>query len=196
MNEEFSFMNEKIKEKPVYKRKWVKIVLATMGLAVLFGVISGFVFTKMQAALLEKQQQAMQEIEIPKDQPEELPDASQEEVTSEEEVQEPIVVEAELTLAEYEKLYQEMRNVAGEASKSLVIVTAVSNDVDWFNEAYENRGQATGMIIGNNGVELLILTRYELVENCDGMNVTFIDDTMAPTVLKKYDVTTIQLSAD
>ncbi len=191
MNEEFSFMNEKIKEKPVYKRKWVKIVLATMGLAVLFGVISGFVFTKMQAALLEKQQQqAMQEIEIPKDQPEELPDASQEEVTSEEEVQEPIVVEAELTLAEYEKLYQEMRNVAGEASKSLVIVTAVSNDVDWFNEAYENRGQATGMIIGNNGVELLILTRYELVENCDGMNVTFIDDTMAPAVLKKYDVTT------
>ena len=191
MNEEFSFMNEKIKEKPVYKRKWVKIVLATMGLAVLFGVISGFVFTKMQAALLEKQQQqAMQEIEIPKDQPEELPDASQEEVTSEEEIQEPIVVEAELTLAEYEKLYQEMRNVAGEASKSLVIVTAVSNDVDWFNEAYENRGQATGMIIGNNGVELLILTRYELVENCDGMNVTFIDDTMAPAVLKKYDVTT------
>ena len=191
MNEEFSFMNEKIKEKPVYKRKWVKIVLATMGLAVLFGVISGFVFTKMQAALLEKQQQqAMQEIEIPKDQPEELPDASQEEVTSEEEVQEPIVVEAELTLAEYEKLYQEMRNIAGEASKSLVIVTAVSNDVDWFNEAYENRGQATGMIIGNNGVELLILTRYELVENCDGMNVTFIDDTMAPAVLKKYDVTT------
>ena len=191
MNEEFSFMNEKIKEKPVYKRKWVKIVLATMGLAVLFGVISGFVFTKMQAALEEKQQQqAMQEIEIPKDQPEELPDASQEEVTSEEEVQEPIVVEAELTLAEYEKLYQEMRNVAGEASKSLVIVTAVSNDVDWFNEAYENRGQATGMIIGNNGVELLILTRYELVENCDGMNVTFIDDTMAPAVLKKYDVTT------
>lgn len=191
MNEEFSFMNEKIKEKPVYKRKWVKIVLATMGLAVLFGVISGFVFTKMQAALLEKQQQqAMQEIEIPKDQPEELPDASQEEVTSEEEVQEPIVVEAELTLAEYEKLYQEMRKVAGEASKSLVIVTAVSNDVDWFNEAYENRGQATGMIIGNNGVELLILTRYELVENCDGMNVAFIDDTMAPAVLKKYDVTT------
>ena len=191
MNEEFSFMNEKIKEKPVYKRKWVKIVLATMGLAVLFGVISGFVFTKMQAALLEKQQQqAMQEIEIPKDQPEELPDASQEEVTSEEEVQEPIVVEAELTLTEYEKLYQEMRNVAGEASKSLVIVTAVSNDVDWFNEAYENLGQATGMIIGNNGVELLILTRYELVENCDGMNVTFIDDTMAPAVLKKYDVTT------
>ena len=191
MNEEFSFMNEKIKEKPVYKRKWVKIVLATMGLAVLFGVISGFVFTKMQAVLEEKQQQqAMQEIEIPKDQPEELPDDSQEEVTLEEEVQEPIVVEAELTLAEYEKLYQEMRNVAGEASKSLVIVTAVSNDVDWFNEAYENLGQATGMIIGNNGVELLILTRYELVENCDGMNVTFIDDTMAPAVLKKYDVTT------
>ena len=191
MNEEFSFMNEKIKEKPVYKRKWVKIVSATAGLAVLFGVISGFAFTKMQTVLVEKQQQqAMQEIEIPKDQPEEFTDVVQEEVTSEEAVQEPIVVEAELTLEEYEKLYKEMRNVAKEASKSLVTVTAVSNDVDWFNEAYENLGQSTGMIIGNNGVELLILTRYELVENCDGMNVTFANQAVAPAVLKKYDITT------
>ena len=191
MNEEFSFMNEKIKEKPVYKRKWVKIVLTTIGLAILFGVISSFAFTKMQAVLEEKQQQqAMQEIEIPEDQPEEFTDVEQEDVTSEEEVQEPIVVEAELTLEEYEKLYKEMRKVAKEASKSLVTVTAVSNDVDWFNESYENLGQATGMIIGNNGVELLILTRYELVENCDGMNVTFSNHAMAPAVLKKYDVTT------
>ena len=83
-----------------------------------------------------------------------------------------------------------MQNNAAEVSKSLVTVTAVNNDVDWFNEAYENLGQATGMIIGNNGVELLILTRYELVEACDGMNVTFVDGSVAKAVLKKYDVTT------
>ena len=192
MNEEFSFMNEKIKEKPLYKRKWVKIVLATIGLAILFGVISSLVFVKMQKVLLQKQQQeAMQEIEIPEDQPVESADAVQEAEDSQtEETQEPIVVEAELTLAEYERLMRELQLVVKEARKSLVTVTAISNDVDWFNESYENLGQATGMIIGDNGVELLILTRYELVENCDGMNVTFVNGASASAVLKKYDVTT------
>lgn len=190
MNEEFSFMNEKIKEKPFFKRKWVQIVLATLGLAVLFGAAASLTFMKMQGWLKEKaQQEAMQEIQIPEDQPEDSSTAENPS-TEQEDVQEPIVVEAELTLAEYEKLYGEMQNIAAEASKSLVTVTAVKNDVDWFNEAYENLGQATGMIIGDNGVELLILTRYELVEACDGMNVTFVDGETAAAVLKKYDVTT------
>ena len=72
MNEENSFMKEKIKEKPFYKKKWVQILSTTVVIAILFGVISAFVFSKMSEWIEEKQaQEAMQEIEIPKDQPEE-----------------------------------------------------------------------------------------------------------------------------
>ena len=69
-------------------------------------------------------------------------------------------------------------------------MTALNNDVDWFNEEYQNRGQCSGMIIGDNGVELLVLTKYSNIESCDGINVTFVDDTIVNAVLKKYDVTT------
>lgn len=191
MKEDFSFMKESIKDKPFYKKKWVRILCVTIVLAVLFGLISGCVFVKIQNHMKEKQEQeAMQEIEIPKDQPEEIPaseDASQAEESNEPET---VFVEAELTLKEYGSLFTQMQKVAEEASKALVTVTAVSNDVDWFNEAYENRGQSTGMIIGDNGVELLILTKYSIVEECDGINVTFTDDTSVSAVLKRYDVTT------
>ena len=187
MNEENSFMKEKIKEKPFYKKKWVQILCTTIVIAVLFGVISAFVFSKMSDWIEEKQaQEAMQDIEIPKDQPEE--EVSVE--TEPESITEQVIVEAELTLDEYEELYSQMRVVAGNVSKALVTVTAVNNDVDWFNEEYENSGHAAGMIIGDNGVELLVLTKYSLVEASDGIRVTFIDDTMENAVLKKYDVTT------
>jgi S1-C subfamily serine protease len=187
MNEENSFMKEKIKEKPFYKKKWVQILCMTVVIAVLFGVISAFVFSKMSEWIEEKQaQEAMQEIEIPKDQPEEDVPAK----TEPESVTEQVIVEAELTLDEYEELYSQMRMIAGNASKALVTVTAVNNDVDWFNEEYENSGHSAGMIIGDNGVELLVLTKYSLVEASDGISVTFIDDTMANAVLKKYDVIT------
>jgi S1-C subfamily serine protease len=187
MNEENSFMKEKIKEKPFYKKKWVQILSTTVVIAILFGVISAFVFSKMSEWIEEKQaQEAMQEIEIPKDQPEEDVPAK----TEPESVTEQVIVEAELTLDEYEELYSQMRMIAGNASKALVTVTAVNNDVDWFNEEYENSGHSAGMIIGDNGVELLVLTKYSLVEASDGISVTFIDDTMANAVLKKYDVIT------
>ena len=187
MNEENSFMKEKIKEKPFYKKKWVQILCTTIVIAVIFGVISAFVFSKMSDWIEEKQaQEAMQDIEIPKDQPEE--EVSVE--TEPESITEQVIVEAELTLDEYEELYSQMRMVAGNVSKELVTVTAVNNDVDWFNEEYENSGQAAGMIIGDNGVELLVLTKYSLVEASDGIRVTFIDNTMENAVLKKYDVTT------
>lgn len=191
MSEEFSFMNEKIKEKPFYKRKWVRLISATVVLAVLFGVVSCLVFVNLYENLEKKQQQdAVKEIEIPKDQPEQTQAPQQEAQTPEGEKPDPIVVEPELTLDKYEKLHLQMQELAAEASKSLVTVTSVSNDVDWFNESYENKGQSTGMIVGDNGVELLILTRYGAVKTCDGMNVTFADDTNAAAVLKKYDVTT------
>lgn len=191
MNEEFSFMKEKIKDKPFYKKKWVQIVCGTIALAVLFGVISGFVFKKMTDWIENQQEQeAMQEIEIPKDQLEEIQPEAEAPQPDSETQPEQVIVEAELTLKEYADLFNQMQIVAGKASKALVTVTAVNNDVDWFNEEYENRGQATGMIIGDNGVELLVLTKYSNVEECDGINVTFTDDTAAGAVLKKYDVTT------
>lgn len=189
MNEEFSFMNEKIKDKPFYKKRWVRIAAGTVALAVIFGLVSGFVFVKVNSWMESKEeQQKLKEIEIPQESQEEV---QQETVpTQEAEPAEPVVVEAELTLDNYAKLYDEFQDLAKETARSLVTVTAVSNDVDWFNEAYENQGQSAGMIIGDNGVELLVLTRYATVEVCDGINVTFADETSAAAVLKKYDITT------
>lgn len=191
MNEDFSFMKEKIKEKPFYKKRWVQITAATVVLAALFGVIAGYSFTKMYSWMEKRQkEETRQEIEIPQDSSEEL--ASLEAPLQEEAVTPPetIVVENEVTLVDYGLFYSQLRDVANEAEKFMVTVTAVSNDVDWFNEGYESRGQSAGMIIGDNGVELLILTKYGTVESCDGINVTFADDTTVAAALKKYDITT------
>ena len=189
MKEDFSFMKESIKDKPFYKKKWVQILCKTIVLAVLFGLISATVFMKIYRQMEKKQMlESMQEIEIPKDQPEEIEPVEATEPLNEE--PETVFVEAELTLKEYTDLFSQMQSVAESVSKSLVAVTAVSNDVDWFNEAYENKGQSAGMIIGDNGVELLILTKYSVVKESDGIHVAFADDTSASAVLKRYDVTT------
>ena len=191
MNEEFSFMNEKIKDKPFYKKKWVKILASTVVLAVVFGLIASAVFSKVSDWIEnKKEQEAMKDIEIPQDTAE---DSAAPEVTDSEtepSVSETIVVDPQITMEDYMVLYASFRGLAKDVQKSLVTVTALNNDVDWFNEEYQNLGQCSGMIVGDNGVELLVLTKYSAIESCDGINVTFIDDTIVNAVLKKYDVTT------
>ncbi len=192
MSDEFDFMKEKIKDKPFYKKKWVQILCATVALAVVFGAVSGYVFVKVHEFMEKKTaKEAMTSIEIPRDS--ESDESAEEEMPASEETSsgsESIVINPEVTLEDYTIVYAKLRGLAKEARRSLVTVTAVNNGVDWFNEAYENRGQSCGMIIGDNGLELLILTKYSMVQVCDGINVTFVDGTTVAGTLKKYDVTT------
>ena len=191
MNEEFSFMNEKIKDKPFYKKKWVKILAVTVALAVIFGLISSAVFSKVSDWIEnKKEQEAMTDIKIPQDTVEESVAPEVTDSETEPSISETIVVDPQITVEDYMVLYANFRGLAKDVQKSLVTVTALNNDVDWFNEEYQNRGQCSGMIIGDNGVELLVLTKYSNIESCDGINVTFVDDTIVNAVLKKYDVTT------
>ena len=188
MKEEFSFMNEKIKEKPFYKKRWVRIAGATLVLALLFGGIAGVSFVKFSHWMEAKYaEEAMTDIKIPKDEEEDSEAVYVQQPAAEPET---IVVEAQVTPEDYAVLYAGIRGIAEDVKKSLVTVTAVNNQVDWFNEVYENQGQSSGMIIGDNGVELLILTEYSMIASCDGIKVSFVDETIAGAVLKKYDVTT------
>lgn len=191
MSQDFSFMNEKIKDKPFYKRKWVRITAAVVSSAVLFGAVSGLVFVKMCDWLEEKQeQQAIQDIEIPEDMPAE-PLASDSDLSDQSDtVSEPVPAENELTLEDYELLHEQLQDLAGEVRRSIVTVAALNRDEDWFSQGYQSGRRSAGMIIGDNSVELLILTRYDTVKQCDEIKVTFTDDTDIAAALKKYDVTT------
>lgn len=185
MSDEFPFIKEKIKDKPFYKKKWVQALWTVVTLAVIFGAVSGYVFSKVNSFIKEKtQKEAMTDIEIPQDM-----EAEVEEPVYEKPVQESesMIINPEVTLEEYTIMYAKLRGLAREVEKSLVMVTTVNNGVDWFNEIYENQGQSCGMIIGDNGVELLVLTKYSMVEVCDGIKVTFVDGSTAEGTLKKYD---------
>ena len=68
-------------------------------------------------------------------------------------------MEKDLELEDYTKLYQQIGEVAQEARRSMVTVTGVSSDKDWFMNVYENRHTCSGLIVAENGMEMLILTQ-------------------------------------
>lgn len=188
--EEVPFIREKIKEKPVNKRKLLKQGSFTVVFAVLFGLIACFVFTLMQPYMKswlypEKEP----EIQIPADELSATEEESEEEPQETEEKQEvqETVVTKELELSDYQQLQNKIYAIGKKANRSVVTVTGVSSDTDWYNNAYESSGQASGIIIGDNGPELLILTEHKAVAEAETISVTFINDVTVTARLKNYD---------
>lgn len=185
--EEFQFIQEKIKRQGFWKNKWLRKTAVTILMAVLFGLVASAVFVMAQPWAQERfGEDPVQEINIPKD----------EEPAVEPETpavpQEPIVITetTELELEDYTRLFTKMRSVGQEAMKCMVMITAGSSDMDWFNEQYESERQVNGLLVGDNGVEELILTNYSDILGADQLKVTFADSATAEAALKKYDVVT------
>ena len=187
--EEFAFIKEKIKNKPLNKRRIILKTAFTVVLAVVFGLVSCFVFTWMRPVMeewLNKPEDTR--VSIPKDE-EVQPDTEEETNSTETGVDEPDAEEGlkELTPEEYQKLQSKLYAIGSEANKSIVTVTGVTSDVDWFNTPYERQGQASGVIIADTGQELLIMTERKVISGAKSIHVTFLDNSTVEAELKNYD---------
>ncbi len=187
--QEFSFVKEKIKKQPFYQNKTLRRAALQLIFSVVCGAVACFVFVIVHP-WMERTfgEQEMTEITIPQEEEEETVMEPQEETEDEE----PVVITEprELEVEDYADLYTKLKEVADTAGKSLVTVTASSSGTDWFNETYESRRELSGLLVGNNGVELLILAPYSQVEGADTLQAAFADGSTLAAVLKNYDSVT------
>lgn len=192
--QEFAFIKEKIKDKPINKRRLLLKTGYNLLCAVIFGVTACFMFVLLKPYFEEwlyPEKEAT--ITIPKDiVPQELEPApkkeeEEEEPKEEEPESQTVVVQEKLEPENYQELQNKLYAIGQRANKSMVTVTGVTSNMDWFNTPYESENSSAGIIIGDNGQELLILTEKKIIVNAEAIHITFIDETEASASLKKYD---------
>lgn len=191
--QEFAFIKEKIKDKPINKRRLLIRAGYHLFCAVLFGAAAcfAFVFLKphIEQWLYPKDDPT---ITIPKDDvetenPEDSEGASSTQDGTDESENQTVYVQEALEVEDYQELQKKLYSIGKQANKSVVTVTGVSSKTDLFNTSYESENRASGVIIGNNGQELLILTEKKVIKDAQAINITFIDNYVVPAALKKYD---------
>lgn len=97
---------------------------------------------------------------------------------------------SESTLAgirDYVAIYQEIRRVATNAASAMATITVTDKRKDWFEQEYEESTTLTGVIVGDNNVELLILTEASALLNAETVKVTVGGYTTEETVLFSSD---------
>lgn len=189
--QEFAFIKEKIKDKPINKKRLLLRMGYNIILAAIFGAIACFVFVSLKPQMEEwLHPKKSQTITIPKDEEPQVKEEEPEDIPVEPQKPDTVYVQEELSLEDYQELQKELYSIGRQANKYVVTVTGVTNGTDWFNTPYENQNQASGMIIANNGQELLILTEKRVISDARSLSITFIDNKTVPATLKKYDGST------
>ena len=194
------FMKETIKQRPLNKRKLVRRTLITAAMAVIFGMVACFTFLLLEPVISnrlypEEEPEAIvfeeetEENEIlPEDmiadesqmQPEETePPALEDEQIAQ------VLSEMQLGTNDYLTLFNEMNKVAKEVQKSIVTVVGVTSDVTWLDNEYENEGVVSGVVVADNGKELLILANIRSIKDAEILKVAFSDGSEYEAEMKK-----------
>lgn len=203
-NKQSDFMIEKIKERPVNKKKLLRRTIITAAMAVIFGLIACLTFLILEPVFsnwLYPEEKPLY-VEFPEETDEMLPEdmITEETEPNLEETIDNVLMESGqieellsrvvLNAENYKQLYAALSDYTTELSKSMVTLTGVTSDTDWFNNPVESTGQVSGVIIANNGLELLILADNRTLKDMDSISATFFDGQRARVVEKQFDTGT------
>jgi serine protease Do len=199
-DKEKDFIREKIVRHPVTHKDCFFYVLAVVGTAILFGVIACVTFVGLRPILeshwnkeTESSQIETEEIEDKtlESEAENETKSMADELNSEdiEVIVSSYLEKNKLEVKDYTNLYDSISKLTKNLSKSVVKVTAVTQDVDWFDTSYEKEGTVSGIILEITKNEIQILTDYTIVKQADQIKVTFIDNSQATAKVLSFDKT-------
>ena len=189
-NDDYTFLREKITERPINRRKVIKQSLLTIALAVTFALLACFVFfflekgalhgysTEQEAKKISLTLQETTEEIMPEDM---IKDEEENKETSNQNAEDGATAIADAIAAydpdidDYQGIYNKMKVLSRDTSKSLVTVTAISDKTSWLNSSIENRTKTTGVILEDNDTNLLILCDAKVIHNASDILVTFCD---------------------
>ena len=93
-------------------------------------------------------------------------------------------------LAAYARVQSKLRGIADEAMKSVVTVTGVTADDEWFDITNVGSNAASGLIVADNSVSYLVLTDIDVIESAEKIAVTLPDGSVVEASFQKKDPVT------
>lgn len=164
---DYAFMQEVIKDE-TGSRKFKRDVRRMAGLGLVFGLVACVTFCVFGPWIESRFGGAKEEVEIPRDE-ETLPEEETREQDPEED--------------SYRQMLNSLKSISEQAGKSVVSIAAVSGR----EEASEAKLQTSGVVVADNGQELLILGQILDGQEEEKLQVIFADDRNYDAVVKRQD---------
>lgn len=175
--QEYSFLQETIKDEAGGTARMKRDLYRMILLGLVFGIVACFGFCACKPLMERIFQSSPEQVTIPEEEAEQ----EDEEDSQEEQVQE------NLDENSYRQIQQSMTAIALEANRAVVDITAKTDEQDWMTQTYDTVNSVTGLIIADNGQELLIFGKTSILSDTNDIQVTFSDGNTYAAALKKKD---------
>ena len=164
--EDSGFIRQRTKPKPLSKRRALFYVIVAFAAGIAFAL---GVFLVDQLIIPYFNRPAAESADAQQE------NATEEEPATEEETQQPDVVveEKDLQLSDYQALKDQLYQIGQDMDAAIVTVSGTTQGTDPFGSDYENTDQAMGLVIQNDGENLLVLTQSEALSNAQDIQITF-----------------------
>ena len=183
------FIREKIKEKPISRKRVFQQLAVAVLCGILFAVTACMVLLlcmpMLQNALLsgvpvDTQQESSSkgtedsdfETETDGSETPDLPD---------------IIPDFSLTLEDYQELQDKLYAVGKVANNAVVAIANVANAEDGVNQAYGTDAQGCGVIVSEDSNYYYVLTEKSVIQDASRVHITFVDGMGAEAAVLKHD---------
>lgn len=192
-NEQNEFIIEKIKTRPVNKKKLIRRTIITAAMAVIFGLVACFTFLLLEPLISNWLYPAKDPVIVTF--PEDLEEISPEDMLTDNMLQENQANQQNANLLEalslnnqqiqsildsvvidkdnMKEAYDSLISYSNELKKSIVTIIGVTSNIDWMNNLELSKVRTYGVVIANNGRELLILADYNPLKKAESFTLTF-----------------------
>ena len=200
------FISEKIKQRPVNKKKLLRRTVITVTLAVVFGGVACLTFLLLEPLINSKLYPDPdptlvtfpEEVEDDEMSPEDMY-ADDAEIAADaanialsiEETEKDVIEQAISSYIfdsnDYSEMFTSLRQLANSALTSTVTVTAVTSEYNWFNDPYSKSDSVSGLIVADNEVNTMILVSTSAISKAQTIEVTFCNGTTLEANLQMSD---------
>lgn len=204
MEKPSDFMKETIKQRPLNRKKLVRRTMITALMAVIFGLVACVTFLLLEPVISNQL--------YPKEEPETIVFVEDEEneilpedmLIDESQMQteptqapilkdtqiEQVLSKMELGVEDYLSLSGAVTEVARSVQNSVVKVIGITSDRDWFDNEYESQDVISGVVIADNGKELLVLAGVKSILDAESLEIVFQNGEICPAQIKEEDYNT------
>lgn len=213
-NGNFTFIQEQIASKRKGRLKRMLFSLAwTMVLACVFGAVAAFVFCISEPRINKAigKNDGKKEVQFPTQGIEDgiassignstnvgsqnisdiSPSITPTPVVNEEEEKktETVIIEKRVdgNLEDLENIYGELKRISNAYQKTLVTVTGTKSDLDWHDNEVDLATVTTGLVLAENGADILILVNYDKVSDAKNIRITLWDQSSYIGRIQGYD---------
>lgn len=199
------FMKETIKQRPLNRRKLLRRTIITAAMAIIFGLVACLTFLLLEPVISnqlhpeEEPEPVVFDQETPEDEilPEDMlteeaqatPLPTSPAVLEDSQIEQ-VLSEMELGVDDYLSLSGAIRSVAKEVQNSVVKIVGITSDTDWFDNEYQNEHIVSGVVVADNGKELLLLVNLRTLKEAEVLEAEFVNGETYVTEIKAEDYNT------